>query len=95
MEIVKQILGWILLPFKLIFELLDPVLRFIEMAINIPLAFILGNLVDLINVIPSIWHIHIGELMYVAMSRARSILIVFEIPHATNYRKNLLGKIVK
>lgn len=32
------------------------------------------------------------DLMYVAMSRARSMLIVFEIPHATDYRKNRLGK---
>ena len=63
MKIFKQIIGWILLPFKFLFELLDPVLRFVEMAINIPIAFILGNLVDLINLIPSIGIIHIGELV--------------------------------
>ena len=30
------------------------------------------------------------DLMYVAMSRARSMLIVFETPHATERRKELL-----
>ena len=29
------------------------------------------------------------DLMYVAMSRARSLLIVFEIEHATEYRQRL------
>ena len=33
------------------------------------------------------------DLMYVAMSRARSMLIVFEIPHATDYRKGKFKKL--
>lgn len=51
-------LGFIVIPIKLLFELLDPFLRFAEMAINILLAFIIGNIVDFINKIPSIGFIH-------------------------------------
>ena len=63
MEVFKRVVGWIFLPIKFIFELLDPILRFVEMAINIPLAFVLGNLVDLINAIPTIGVVHVGELI--------------------------------
>lgn len=63
MGLFTKIIGWVFFPIKLLFALLDPVLRFVEMAINIPLAFILGNIVDLINMIPSIGFIHIGELV--------------------------------
>ncbi len=63
MDVFTKIIGWIFIPFKILFELLDPVLRFVEMAINIPLSFIIGTLVDLINAIPCIWKIHIGELV--------------------------------
>lgn len=54
MGIVKQVLGYIFLPFKILFDFLDPILRFFEFAINIPLSFILGGIVDLINSIPYI-----------------------------------------
>ena len=63
MSVFKQIVGWLFLPIKMLFELIDPVLRYLEMAVNIPLAFVLGNLVELINGIPTVWHIHIGELV--------------------------------
>ena len=63
MKKIEVIVGWILFPFKLLFELLDPILRFIEMFINIPISFLLGGAVDLINEIPSIGFIHVGELI--------------------------------
>ena len=63
MGIVKQVLGYIFLPFKILFDFLDPILRFFEFAINIPITFILGGIVDIVNSIPYIWKIHVGELI--------------------------------
>lgn len=61
MKVIKTLICIILYPFKILSELIDPILRFLEMGIIFPFSFLLGNIVEIINLIPSLGFIHLGE----------------------------------
>lgn len=63
MRILKAILGIISFPFKVIYELLDPILRYFEMAVNIIINYVLGGFVDLLSLIPSPKYFSIGDFL--------------------------------
>ena len=58
---MKNVLTIILYPFKFLYALIDPVLRYIEMGISFILNLIIGGFVELISFIPDIFFISTGE----------------------------------
>ncbi|MCR5456940.1 MAG: hypothetical protein K6F14_02565 [Clostridiales bacterium] len=81
MRVLKAIIGCMLFPFKLLCELFDPILRYIEMFINIPISFVLGGIVNLINMLPSIGIIHIGELILGLLSGGVFFVLNYFVLH--------------
>ena len=61
MKALKTVIDCILIPLKIIVELIDPILRYIEMFLNIVFGYIFGWIVDLFALLPSIGIISLGE----------------------------------
>ena len=61
MKIVKKIIGFFSLVFKFLFALIDPILRYIEMVLNIVFGYIFGWIVDLFALLPNIGFLSLGE----------------------------------
>lgn len=58
---MKKVLTIILYPFKFLYALIDPALRYIEMGISFILNLIIGGIVELVTLIPNIYFISTGE----------------------------------
>ena len=58
---LNTVFGIVALPFKILFELVDPVLRFFEMALNIVFGYIFTWVIDCFAFLPSIGIFSLGE----------------------------------
>lgn len=80
MKILTNTFGLLILPMKIILEVIDPILRFFETMINIVLHYILGGIVEIFNKMPNIGFVSLGELILSILSSIFVFLFWDNIP---------------